>query len=182
MKRNDIVLNLARGKKVLHVGFADDDRMMRLHKELDKVCWLTGIDTDKIAVKEARKLGFKVFLMDAERMKFRRRFDIILACDVLEHMNNFGLFLKGANKYCHTLVVTVPNPEYWKLTQHIGHTAMFCFENLKTLLSRHGFRIIHKGYAKSELYTNLQAKVENAIPLTFFKDTIYVIAVKVREC
>lgn len=182
LRRDELVTRVVMGKKVLDIGFVDNSRTMKLHTTMSTVCNLMGIDSDVEGVKIAKEKGFNVKIMDAEKINLGETFDVIVACDIIEHLNNPGLFLKGVLKYLRSngkLVITTPNPNYFRLNENGSfHTCRFSFRNLEELLSRYGFVIQERGYVKNEHYPK---SVEDIIPFKSFRDTIYVIAVKQKK-
>lgn len=178
-RRNELVKAYCHGKRVLDIGFVNNDKTMKLHKELNAICDLTGIDIDKMGVEHAKKQGFKARYMNAETMELNQKFDIIMAGDIIEHLNNFGMFIQRAVKHLTKngkLIITTPNPLYFRLNENGSfHTCRFSFKNLEELLSRYGLRIEEKGYTQSELYP---VCIEDFLPSKIFRNTIYVVAVR----
>lgn len=181
-RRDDLIRETVRGRDVLDVGFVDMFRTLYLHKEISRVAKVTGIDTDSDGIKKGKHEGLDVYLMDAEKIKFNKKFDAVVACDVVEHLNNFGLFLVGAWKHLKTdgeLIITTNNPNYWRLNEkNSGHTCRLSFATLEEILRRHGFVIMEKGYTKGEYYPK---NIDDFLPFKRFKDTIYVIARKTKK-
>ena len=96
-----------KGKRVLHVGCADwpisrarIQSGQLLHQRIQILAdSVIGIDTSIEGIRIMRSFGIEdLQIIDAERMDFNNEFDLVLAGDVLEHMNNPGLFLKSAKK------------------------------------------------------------------------------------
>lgn len=67
------------------------------------------------------------------------------ACsEVLEHLDNPGLFLVNASKYLApggTLVVTVPGGPMSQFDRHIGHRRHYDPQSLRTILENSGFTV-----------------------------------------
>jgi 2-polyprenyl-3-methyl-5-hydroxy-6-metoxy-1,4-benzoquinol methylase len=85
-----------------------------------------------------------------------RTFDTVVAADVVEHLNNFGLFLKGVAPYLSrngTLVITTPHAFAAKrmlamlLTGrehvHPDHTAYYSVSTMSRILDRHSYNPSH---------------------------------------
>lgn len=71
-----------------------------------------GIDIQKGEIDQMSKMGFDVRLMDAEKIKFKEKFDIIFAGELIEHLPNPGLFLLSARKAinnCGKIILSTPN-------------------------------------------------------------------------
>ena len=126
VNRDDWIVKKCSGKRVLHVGCTDAPQTEKkarqgvlLHKTLAQVTdELLGLD---IAEKELsfmrEELGITtVRYGDAEHLdeiNYDRKFDIILVSDVMEHLNNPGLFFDSAKRVLERfgggeLVITVP--------------------------------------------------------------------------
>lgn len=144
-------------KRVLHVGCSDwpitESRITSgnlLHSRLEAVAEsVIGIDLSEEGINIMRAHGFdNVQVMDAERMPFENEFDVILAGDVLEHMNNPGLFLESAKRALRPggeIVIAVPsaltfaNVKSWLKNReqvHKDHTFYYSPKTLSTLCSR----------------------------------------------
>ena len=111
IQKHDWIIERLAGKSVLHVGPTDSPctrshaRLGRLlHADLQGKCQeLVGLDLDKEAIEIMRK---ECGITDTEYGNAERldeifppeRFDVVLAADVVEHMNNVGLFFETAKK------------------------------------------------------------------------------------
>jgi len=108
-----------KGKKVLDLGCVRHNI-----EETYKDIWLHGIikneaesvlgvDYLEHEVNELNKRGFNVVCANVETMELNDKFELIVAGDLIEHLNNFGLFLDRVR--CHlqpggTFILTTPNP------------------------------------------------------------------------
>lgn len=154
-------------KKVLHLGCVDEGlteeriktgnllhiRLMEVAKEV----W--GVDISEKGIKLLRKYGIKNLVIgniehidQIEELR-QQEFDIILATEVLEHLNNPGLFLQNVKKLFSpntVMIITVPNG--LRLTGlgytlkgyefvHPDHNYWFSYKTLDTLLKKNGYRI-----------------------------------------
>lgn len=158
LNRNEYLRDLAKGKRVLHIGCSDFpitqqriDEGTLLHQSLaDSAESIVGIDLSEEGIETLKKYGFRnVFEMDAEDLKISNKFDLILAGDVLEHLSNPGLFLQHARKLLHSngeLVIGVPsahtlnNLKVWFLGReevHTDHTFYFSPKTISSLCSRY---------------------------------------------
>jgi SAM-dependent methyltransferase len=111
-----------------------------------------GIDIDADGVEALRRRGFNVVVADVETMDLGRRFDVIVAGEIIEHLDNPGLFLRNMRRHLKpagTLIVSTPNPFYqaqvWKIWRygrpavHEDHTNWQDPTTLHELLRRAGF-------------------------------------------
>lgn len=155
--RNEYLRKTILGKSVLHVGCSDFpitqqriEENSLLHQYLqDSAKKIVGIDLSEKGINILKEHGFdNVILMDAENISLSTKFDVILAGDVLEHLNNPGLFLKKARTLLNSggeIIIGVPsaltfnNLKAWFLgweQVHADHTFYFSPKTLSTLCAR----------------------------------------------
>jgi len=125
--RVDLILERCRGKRVLHLGCVDtgliNERLKGgelMHQKLAVVSnELWGIDINTEGISFLRDQGFDnlitgdiCHLEQIERLR-ENTFDVIVASEVMEHLQNPGLFLKGVKTLMRPgvteLILTVPN-------------------------------------------------------------------------
>ena len=122
--RNQLLLTLSQGTRILHVGCTDTpitrSRIAEgtlLHGKLtDAFKDVVGIDINDEDLGLLRDAGYdNVRRIDAEHMSiadFAEPFDVILAGDVVEHLNNPGLFVECAKNLLRpggVLIIGVPS-------------------------------------------------------------------------
>jgi len=131
-----------------------------LHAQLASVAKeLWGIDVSAEAIAELRQAGFGNLIHgDVERLDEidvlrDQHFDVIIAGELIEHLYNPGLFLKGCRQLCSLnteLVLTTPNalvysqPIFASLNReaiHPDHMLMWSPATLTNLVTRSGFAI-----------------------------------------
>ena len=166
--RNEAILELARNKTVFHlgcVGATDLDTQERvvaagqsLHASLTEVADVTGIDISEDVIREFQKAGIfqNTIVGDIEhldRLSMSKKFDVIVAGNIIEHISNPGLMLDGLKRFCHSdtlIIVTTPNAFGLMnfLRNLMGcfreggqHVFVFNEQGLAQLLERHGYRI-----------------------------------------
>lgn len=166
--RHAIVLSKCKGKRVLHLGCVDsgllEERFSRnelMHQRLASVASeLWGIDIDEDGIAFLLRQGFQnVVVADVcqlaavEAIK-GRRFDVILASEILEHLQNPGMFLGSIHGLMSgrtaELIVTVPNAfrianlvsllRGWEYV-HPDHNYWFSYHTITNLLMKNGFDI-----------------------------------------
>ncbi len=125
-----------------------------------------GVDRSLAIIDEYRRSGIftNIVAGDVERLdevEIARKFEVIIAGDIIEHLSNPGRMLDGIRRFCDEqtrLVITTPNafgaPNFLRHslgTFREGDEHVLCFnaQNLATLLDRHG-------YSLSELHTCYQ--------------------------
>lgn len=114
-----------------------------------------GIDIDAEGVEVLKKMGYQAAVGDVETMDLGRQFDTIVAGEIIEHLENPGLFLRNMRRHLKpggVLIVSTPNPFYqgqvWKIWRygnpavHEDHTNWQDPTTLHALLKRTGFEVI----------------------------------------
>jgi len=152
-----------RGLDVLDVGCADHSAANEssprwLHKHIVKAARsTTGLDLLESDVAKLRERGYNMVSGDACTMDLGRTFDVIIAGELIEHVDNPGGLMRNLRRHLNRngrLIITTPNPFFllhwfeWfllnsKLRQrwncdHVGWYDPFTMENL---LDRHGLKI-----------------------------------------
>ena len=165
--RREYVLKKCRNKRVLHLGCVDEGLVSErikgekfLHGLLKSVASeLWGVDISHEGIEYLRKLGFNNLIVgdvehiDSIKELKNRNFDVIVASEIIEHLNNPGLFLQSV-KHLFTpkaiMILTTPNA--YRLDQffyslkglefsHPEHTFNFTWKTLSTLLLKNGYYI-----------------------------------------
>jgi polysaccharide deacetylase family protein (PEP-CTERM system associated) len=154
----------ARGRRVVHVGFVDtgcrsvqDRAGTWLHGHLaGAAASLVGLDVDADGVADARAAGLEAHVVDcrdpaAVAALGLEPADLVIAGEVIEHLDDPGAFLAGLHPLVAAggrLVVTTPNA-YGLLNvvasaggreiNHPDHVVMFTWRTLTNLAARHGW-------------------------------------------
>ncbi len=157
--------NIARDKKVLHLGctnypFTNEamERDMLLHFQLAEIASeLYGFDYDQRGIDILESKGVKnLYRCDLEKLDeigVDETFDVIIAGEMIEHLNNPGLFINGIKRFMNTdtnLVITTINAycgmrfvHYFlrgygghNEPVHPDHVAYYSFSTLTLLLKR----------------------------------------------
>jgi SAM-dependent methyltransferase len=170
VQRLDFIRNACRGKRVLHLGctnypYTEDaiEKNMLLHFELEKIAsGVTGFDYDQAGLDILARHGstnlFQADLEKLDEVDCSDTFDVIVAGEMIEHLNNPGLFLDGIKRFMNAdtrLVITTINA-YCALRfavyglrgkgganepVHPDHVAYYSYSTLKLLLERHDFAV-----------------------------------------
>ena len=161
------ILNAARGRRTVHVGFVDSgcweyhDQFDRwLHAHLDGVATeLVGLDLDELGVAEALRRGYEAHQVDCSDAKAVAALgidpaEVIIAGEIIEHLDNSGDFLDGLHSLTEaggTLVVTTPNSSGLMNAvsaalagyevNHPDHVTLYSCFTLCNLLERHGWAV-----------------------------------------
>ncbi len=161
----DWIVPFVRGRKVLDLGCVRHSL-----EETEKPGWLhgviraeagslLGVDYLQDAVARLRERGFNVVCANVETMELGDRFDVIVAGDLIEHLNNFGNFLDRVRDHLAdggVALVTTPNPVNplrfisvlfrGAAGANPEHTCWFTEEVLQQLVARHGLMVAEVAY------------------------------------
>src|SRR5271157_2564659 len=159
---HELVRPFIKGKDVLELGavnhtLATSLNPIWLHKFLvENSKSAKGIDILKEEVEELRKRGYDIEFQNAENFKFDKKFDVIFAGNIIEHLSNPGLMLECCKKCLKDdglLLISTNHPfSLWdeiigvfKLsnTRKVNpeHTCYYSPATLKELLRRYDFGI-----------------------------------------
>ena len=165
VQRVDFIKAISQGQKVLHLGctnwpYTQDslEKNMLLHFELEKTAsGLWGFDFDQAGIDILQKEGvrnlFQADLENLDAVPLNETFDVIIAGEMIEHLSNPGLFLKGIQRFMTPstkLVITTINAfSAMRFTiyglrgkgginepVHPDHVAYYSFRTLKLVLER----------------------------------------------
>lgn len=168
VQRVDFIKDICAGKKVLHLGCANYpytqnsiDNEMLLHFDLAKTAReLYGFDFDQpgidILTKHDTKNLYRADLEKLDEVLLNETFDVIVAGEMIEHLNNVGLFLDGIQRFMTAdtrLLLTTINAYcgmrfFWyglrgkrgeQEPVHPDHIAYYSYSTLSVLLQRHSF-------------------------------------------
>ena len=156
--------DLCAGRRVIHVGFVDmgcqalNTRSgVWLHEHLARTAReLVGIDLDAAGVEDAVARGYEAYALDACDQAAVASAgiapaDVVVAGEVIEHLDDPGSFLQGVHHLVApggVLVVTTPNAtglvNAFALlgnfeVNHPDHVVMFTCRTLDGMLGRHGW-------------------------------------------
>ena len=148
------------GKSVLDIGCVQHNpenyqSKYWVHKALTaRAGSVVGLDLDSEGADYLRSRGFDIVAMDAQDFDLGRKFDVIFAGDVLEHLEDFGGFLASCKAHLNPggeLRITTPNPWYWRnivkaiwnkeVANNPEHTCWLCPRTLRQLVRRHGLDV-----------------------------------------
>jgi len=157
-QRLAIISKIVQGKSVLDVGCVDHEAAKEtgdewLHKViLEHASSVLGLDYAEEEVKDLVQKGYNIVYGNAEEVELGKKFDVVVAGELIEHLSNPGKFLENMRKHLHEngeIVLTTPNPYYPKrmaeiLIQgraqvHPQHVMWYCPRTLTEILTRAGF-------------------------------------------
>lgn len=156
--------DLAYRRRVIHVGFVDagcananTEADAWLHEHLARSAReLVGLDVDEVGVERARAAGYEAHVVDcrdvgAVKALALDRADVVIAGEVIEHLDDPGAFLDGLHELVRpsgVCVVTTPNATGLVNAvaslanyevNHPDHVTMYTCRTLDTMLRRHGW-------------------------------------------
>lgn len=170
IQRVEFIKRACAGKKVLHLGCTNYpytkealDNNMLLHFELEKTAGeLYGFDFDERGLEILEKSGVKnLYRADLEKLEevaLDVTFDVIIAGEMIEHLSNPGLFLRGIKRFMNretNLIITTINA-YCGLRfliyglrgkggsnepVHPDHVAYYSYKTLSLILERENLEI-----------------------------------------
>ena len=170
VQRVEFIKKMCAGKKVLHLGCTDypytkeaieNNRL--LHFELGKIAGeLYGFDFDQKGIDILAESGVKNLyqadLENLDKVKLDETFDVIIAGEMIEHLSNPGLFLRGIKRFMNEntkLIITTINA-YSGMRfliyglrgkgganepVHPDHVAYYSYKTLSLVLQREDFFI-----------------------------------------
>lgn len=168
--RVSFIKKISENKKVLHLGCTNYpytqnsiDQNMLLHFDLEKIAKkLYGFDFDQEGLDILSKHGSKnLFQADLEKLdevSLDETFDVIIAGEMIEHLNNPGLFLQGIKRFMNQntkLVITTINA-YAAIRfviyglrgkggenepVHPDHVAYYSYKTLKLVVQRNNLKL-----------------------------------------
>ncbi len=184
--RQEIILDRCRGKRVLHLGCVDEgylgERFQRgelMHQRLATVSKeLWGIDIHEKGIEYLRGKGFEnlfvgdICAIDKIEAIQNKCFDTIVASEVMEHLQNPGLFLSSVRSLMVAgktdLIVTVPNAFrmdtlLWLFHRieyvHPGHHCWFSYGTITNLLRENRFTIEEAYVYSFNPISNVKVKI-----------------------
>jgi len=167
-KKIEWLLPYVKGRRVLDLGCAGEEVLNFgdnwLHGHLAAAAEeCLGLDHNEKAVFSLLKKGYQVIHSDVQNFTMDRSFDVVVAGDILEHLEDLkGFFesVKRALKDNGYLLVTTPNP--WFILRFVrcwlkgdggvnpDHVQWFCRGSIRELLRRYGFVIEKLEFGSSE--------------------------------
>jgi SAM-dependent methyltransferase len=160
--RFDYLCDLATGRRVVHIGFVDagcqtlnEQSGAWLHEHLARTASeLIGLDLHPAGVPHARRRGYDAHAVDCRDIEAVRALglppaDLVVAGEVIEHLDDPGSFLDGLHALVAPgglLVVTTPNASGLVNAaallgnlevNHPDHVALYTCTTLDTMLARH---------------------------------------------
>jgi len=161
IERREELAKVVRNKSVLDVGCVAHDLSIRtsenfLHGLIARHAQsVVGVDILQEGVDQLNREGFDVVCADVLTMDLDRKFELIFAGEIIEHIENPGVFLANLKRHLlpgGRIIVTTPNPRYI-LEQaqilllgriavfHPQHCLWMCSHTMANLCGRIGLRL-----------------------------------------
>lgn len=125
----------------------------------DRCARVLGVDYLGESVERMQQDGFEAVCADVQQMDLGERFDVVVAGDIVEHLDNVGLFLDRSRAHLADgglLLLTTPNPvNYTRWVRllvkgsaggNAEHTCWFTAKLLRQLAERHGLAVVEEAY------------------------------------
>jgi len=170
VQRLDFVREACKGKSVLHLGCTNYpytldaiQNEMLLHFELEKIASeVYGFDYDEAGLDILKEHGtanlFRADLENLADVDLNKTFDVIVAGEMIEHLNNPGLFLDGIKRFMTgstKLIITTINAYSamrfviyglrgkggFSEPVHPDHVIYYSYSTLNVLLKRYGLNV-----------------------------------------
>lgn len=194
MKRIDLMRSYIKERSVLDVGCIDHylertEQKNWLHDELRKIAGeLIGMDYLEKEVEILKSRGYNMILGNAENFQIPRKFDVIVAAELMEHLSSPGHFLECVKKHLNTdgkLIITTPNVfslgnilRIIKMlinrrikTDNAEHVGWYNKQNLIQLAERHGYKMLEFKTFYPERYN----RVWDRMPFSEVKSKIFAV-------
>lgn len=97
--RHAIIKPYIRNKVVLDLGVGDiQDRF--LHEYITREAKeTTGIEIDPKRAKVLQKMGYQISVADVCNFNLNKKFDVVVAGDLIEHLTNFNGFIESVHQH-----------------------------------------------------------------------------------
>src|SRR3989344_3948514 len=144
----DIILKLVEGKDVLDIGSCSNQGGLLKPK---KLFYKMKMAAKSIVGIDIEGDGKEIIKGNAEIIKLNKKFDMVIAGDVIEHLDNAGLFLDNMNRHLKKngfLILVTPNAKaigYLPFKGNRYHTCWYCRYTLRHLIEKYGF-VVRKEY------------------------------------
>ena len=113
-----------------------------------------GLDNNAAAAGALQARGYGIVIADAESFQLEQTFDVIVASDVLDLLQNLRGFIESSKRHLRPggrLLISGKNPWYWRNTIKAGlrrevktdprRVCWVCPRTLRQLLAPHGLQV-----------------------------------------
>ena len=160
---------------------------------------VTGADISQKSIENAKKHAKETFVVDFENSwpneLLQKKFDVIIASEIIEHMFNPDFMLQNISIMLHensVVIITTPNIVFWKSRFNIffgnfeytdkgimdkGHVHFFTLKTLKKLCKKYNFKIEKEHH----VFPNLEHRKLNFLGQLFPSFFAYQLVVSLRH-
>ena len=152
------------------IGGIGNNEDVHMHDFLRKIAKeIVGIDINREAVEYYNKRGYNIICADFQdsNLNLNRKFDVIFAGEVIEHVENHGNFLANVKKHLKSdgiFILSTPNAhdiayhinrilnrikDDYNICKNIGHVILHSYGTIRYLLEKYDFKIIECYYVNS---------------------------------
>ena len=178
--REKIIERYVLNKTALDIGCVSNQKkghfqFGRLHEFLRKKCSsVKGLDINRKGVEQLRRNGYDIIFGNAETFNIPEKFDVIVAGEIIEHLENQGAFLRTAWRHLKKegkIIITTPNSFALRtfLRNVLGvlevnkeHTLWHDKNTLTRLVERCGFKVEKIAFTFDDTY-KLKSKIEQLL-------------------
>lgn len=181
-------------KEVLDLGAGSGHQREDWFHQLirDVASEVVGVEMSADFVDGANSRGVALVHGDAESIRLSRKFDVVFAGELIEHLSCFTGLLETAHHHLRPggkLLLTTPNAFaisnfIYRLggtaRVHHEHTCWFCETTISQLLERHQFKVNQVKYLKHHTPTTWRritgSVLRSALPERLARNTLLVVA------
>jgi SAM-dependent methyltransferase len=157
----DVLKNAPKDSVILDIGCSSGIFLKELELQGFKTEYLFGIDISKNAIENCKKNGIQnAFVMDAQRITLTEKFDIIVASDCLEHLQDDSQALRNWYELLKTggmMYVFVPAfQSLWSTHDEVNmHFRRYTSKELKDKLKSEKLTVLKSSYWNFSLFIPL---------------------------
>lgn len=187
--RFELIKDYIKDKRVLDLGIVEHDIssydspywLHRLVVQEAKYC--VGVDIDRKGIEFLKNKGYNVVCANAEHFNLDVKFDVIIAGELIEHLQNFEGFVNCVKKHLNEgglFILSTPNVFFFRNTLPLlllghaivnpEHTCWFDEVTMRQLLKRFQFEVFDVKYISRGIRYNilpLPKKIKHTTMLFF---------------
>lgn len=187
-------------KTLLEIGGAEGTNIDILKKNLSFKFQATNCDIGAEALKACKKRYpyIKILKHDVTQKPLKKKFDVLLLSDIIEHIADDNAFLNGISKQAKYALIKLPIEKvFWNKISELlgrkprigpnhpsGHLHEYTSSSGLKIIEKY-FTVIDKHYSTMIEGNNLRAKIQKiikmispAIYFRFFGGSLYVLAIR----
>jgi 2-polyprenyl-3-methyl-5-hydroxy-6-metoxy-1,4-benzoquinol methylase len=151
-KFEQVIKPLIRNKNILDFGNSGQllnkiptKNKIHLYSEMKKVArFIVGVDLRRPNLN--KKIENEFVYGNAETINLRKKFDVVVCCDLIEHIMNQGLLLQNCKRHLKNngfLIISTPNAKSWRILfkPFKAHVLWHDKYTLIYLLEKNGFKL-----------------------------------------